>query len=225
MFMAFLMRNKPSNQAPWPSHRLMGTSTPKTLTLYTSCTCVWLLLLHPKPKIIHDQKLSKISVFLIFYHHLVTFLSGHTCMYKNSKTMYIGQLPPMHSDTWHTPLMHNLYMHDLCTCVASQNHKKTSPKGPWVGPHHRAKTHHICPPNLLETLSSVSTIYMNASHDSYHIRLQPYPIHLFLMHHSIYVLELIGPIVKDFMHHKQSFPSYFELRLKGGIQCIVIPHN
>ena len=32
MFMAFLMSNKPSNQAPWPSHRLMDTSTPKTLT-------------------------------------------------------------------------------------------------------------------------------------------------------------------------------------------------
>lgn len=225
MFMAFLMRDTSSNQAPWPSHRLMGTSTPKPPTLYTSCTHVWLLLLHPKPKLTHDQKLSKSSVFFIFFQHLVTFLSGHTCMYKNSKTMYFAQLLPMHSDTWHTPLMHNLYMHDLCTCVASQNHKKSINKRSlgWPTPSHENLSH--CPPNMLETLSSVSTIYMDASHDSYHIRLQPYPINLFLMHHSIYVLELIGSIVKDFMHHKWSFPSYFKLRLKGGIQCIVIPHN
>ena len=117
MFMAFLMRNTPCNQAPWPSHRLMDTSTPKTLTLYTSCTYVWLLLLHPKSKLIHDLKLSKSLVFLIFYLHLVTFLSGHTCMYKNNKTMYFAQLSLAHNcrPCIVTPGTHRLCT--ICTCM------------------------------------------------------------------------------------------------------------
>ena len=92
---------------------------------------------HSRPKTLKKFRFSHILSSLSHF-----FKWAHLYVQKQQNYVHSTTVAHAYSDIWHTPLMHNLYMHDLCTCVASQNHKKTSPKGPWVGPHHRAKTHH-----------------------------------------------------------------------------------
>ena len=136
MFMALLMRNTPSNQAPW-THGYLYSQNPNPLYK------VHLRLASPSsPKTQAHSRPHTLKNFRFF--HILSSLSEFfkwAHLYVQKQQNYVHRTP-MHSDTWHTPLMHNLYMHDLCTCVASQNHKNTSTKGPWVGPHLCTKTHH-----------------------------------------------------------------------------------